>query len=199
MAYFIDAINARIPGRPHCQLVSLLNDPPGRVLDVCAGTGYTARILARRLSDPIVIAVDKSSKMIAIGERRAASDGITRISFVKADASKLPFDDGEFDAVVSAFGIHELQCAVRTAAIMEAARVLRCGGRLLLADIDEPKRARAIFYTYLRVTHGSHAHEITGNGLRSLAESAGFEIVTHDRNLGTYLPFQLISARLPRS
>jgi ubiquinone/menaquinone biosynthesis C-methylase UbiE len=48
---------------------------------------------------------------------------------------RLPFDDGSFDVVVSSLAIHNVWGAERAQALREAARVLKKGGKLAIADI----------------------------------------------------------------
>jgi ubiquinone/menaquinone biosynthesis C-methylase UbiE len=69
---------------------------PARILDVGTGTGAAARSLARRWPAAQIVGVDLSPGMIAEARMRAGSD---RERYELADASELPFDDGEFDLV----------------------------------------------------------------------------------------------------
>jgi SAM-dependent methyltransferase len=77
-----------------------LDDPPRRVLDVGSGTGLAARLLARRFPGAHVVGVDLSGAMVAEARRRLPADLGARVTFSVADASRLPFADGEFDLVV---------------------------------------------------------------------------------------------------
>ncbi len=95
------------------------------VLDVATGTGWTARRLAVRGAR--VTGIDISSAIIDAARRLSAIEGL-RIEFRVADAERLPFEDGAFDAVVSSFGVIFAGNPEITAA--ELARVCRRGGRL---------------------------------------------------------------------
>lgn len=113
--------------------------PGGRVLDVCAGTGDVAFAFARRAEPSEIVCVDLSREMLDIGAgkaRRRNLDGLIR--FVEADALRLPFDDGRFEAVSIAFGLRNLPDYA--AGVSEMRRVLAPGGRLLVLDFAPPSR-----------------------------------------------------------
>jgi ubiquinone/menaquinone biosynthesis C-methylase UbiE len=193
----LDAVNPHIPGAPHQRLVALVGEDPGMVLDLCAGTGYVARLIANASPRANVQALDISPEMLAVGSRRATREGLGgRVSFVRGDAAELPFGDASLDAVVVAFGFHELPPGVRKEAIAEIARTLRPGGRLLTVDLDRPARRSPIFDAYLRVFEAAHARDVLGDGLIRLLRGGGLVIVDSASSQGgRLLPFQVIEAR----
>src|SRR5665648_1238137 len=81
-------------------------------------------------------AKDQSGNSEAATRRNADVEGLTdRIDLVTGDMRALPFDDASFDLVVSNLAVHNIPGADdRRSAVTEALRVLRPGGRLLLAD-----------------------------------------------------------------
>jgi SAM-dependent methyltransferase len=101
--------------------------PPGDVLEIACGTGRVTRRLRERL-DPTVrlVATDLSKAMLDYAREKLGEKGI---EWREADAVKLPFGDGEFGAVVCAFGI--MFVPDKKAAFSEARRVLKDGGILL--------------------------------------------------------------------
>lgn len=105
--------------------------PRGDVLEIACGTGLVTRRLRARL-DPSVrlTATDLSTAMLDFARGKLADR--RGIEWREADALKLPFGDGEFGAVVCAFGV--MFVPDRQAAFREARRVLRPGG-LLLFDV----------------------------------------------------------------
>src|SRR6266478_5836577 len=72
-----------------------------------------------------------------VTRRNAALEGVAeRVELHTADMRQLPFDDGSFDVVVSSLAIHNVPGAgERARALREAARVLKKGGKLAIADI----------------------------------------------------------------
>ena len=102
-----------------------------RVLDLAAGAGEPA-LTAAAAAGPggHVTASDYSSEMLAVAERRAKAKGIRNMSFQQADMKALPFDDDQFDCVISRFGVMYTEDPAATFA--EIARVLKPGGRAAL-------------------------------------------------------------------
>ena len=100
-----------------------------RVLDVAAGNGNASLAAARRGCE--VTATDYVEELLDGARRRAEADGVPLETRV-ADAEKLPYDDGSFDAVLSTFGVMFTPNPQRAAS--ELVRVCRSGGRIGLAN-----------------------------------------------------------------
>ncbi|RKN45358.1 class I SAM-dependent methyltransferase [Micromonospora endolithica] len=100
-----------------------------RVLDVATGTGNAAIAAARCRCE--VTAVDYVTDLMDRGRARAEAEHLT-VTFREADAERLPYDDGEYDAVLSVVGVMFAPDQERAAA--ELLRVLRPGGTLALAN-----------------------------------------------------------------
>jgi SAM-dependent methyltransferase len=101
-----------------------------RVLDVACGTGVLAREVANRVGPAgSVVGLDVNEGMLALARRKSPA-----IEWRRGPAEAMPFDDQQFDAVVSQFGLMFFED--QRAAIEEMARVLRPGGRLAVAVWD---------------------------------------------------------------
>jgi demethylmenaquinone methyltransferase/2-methoxy-6-polyprenyl-1,4-benzoquinol methylase len=98
-----------------------------RVLDLAAGTAVSTVELAA--SGAWCVAADFSVGMLAAGARRD-------VPKVAGDATRLPFDDGVFDAVTISFGLRNV--VDHTAGLREMARVTRPGGRLVVCEFSTP-------------------------------------------------------------
>ena len=70
-------------------------------------------------------------------QRNAVAEGVAdRVELHTGDMTALPFEDNSFDVIVSSLAIHNIsRRAGREKAIDEAVRVLRPGGRLMIADV----------------------------------------------------------------
>ncbi|GLW67873.1 hypothetical protein Kpho02_01720 [Kitasatospora phosalacinea] len=122
-----------------------------RLLDLGCGRGAVLIGAARRLPRGRAVGVDlwatkdQSGNTPAATLANATAAGVRdRIEVHTADITELPFPDGDFDLVTSALVIHNIPTApARLRAVDEALRVLRPGGRLLLADITPMVRRYA--------------------------------------------------------
>jgi SAM-dependent methyltransferase len=118
-----------------------------RVLDVACGAGYVAA--AARDRDADATGIDFSAAQI-----RLAQQTYPGIRFIEGDAEALPFSNGEFDAVVNAFGLPHVPNPDR--ATTEAHRVLKPAGRFAYASWCEPTKCIAFSMIYDAVrAHGS--------------------------------------------
>ncbi len=104
-----------------------------RVLEVGTGKGRFLVTLARRV--PRVVTVDPDAAEQRFARLNAAHARLgRRIRFVAADGADLPFADASFDAVVSMNALHHIRRI--NAVLDEMARVVRPGGKIVLADFD---------------------------------------------------------------
>jgi SAM-dependent methyltransferase len=101
-----------------------------RVLDVGCGTGRSTRDVARIAVDGSALGVDLSSQMLDRARDTAAAEGLANVEFRQADAQIHPFEEGEFDAVISKTG--SMFFGDPVAAFSNFHRALRPGGGLTL-------------------------------------------------------------------
>lgn len=85
---------------PLGEALDRLDREPVRVLDLGAGTGKAARFVAERFPQADVVGVDLSPGMVEQARGLVPPELAGRLRFEVADASALPFADGEFDLVV---------------------------------------------------------------------------------------------------
>jgi len=120
-------------------LVTAVNPPRNRpfaLLDVAGGTGDVAmRVIAAGGADTRATVCDINPDMLAVGRERAEARGLVdALRFAEANAESLPFADRSFDAVTIAFGIRNVPRI--DAALAEAFRVLKIGGRFLCLEFS---------------------------------------------------------------
>lgn len=145
--------------------------PGERLLDLGAGTGRYAVAAAARGVE--VVGVDPAAAMLAVARSRTNNQPVT---LVRADATRLPFPDGSFDAVLAVTSLCFTADPGRVLA--EAARVLRPGGRLVLGELNRwslwalLRRAEGL----VRPTTYRGAHFRGIRELRALLAAAGFSL-----------------------
>ncbi|MFI5783130.1 class I SAM-dependent methyltransferase [Nocardia sp. NPDC051570] len=121
-----------------------------RLLDMGCGRGAVLLAAAERLPNGNAVGVDlwrgvdQSGNRETLTRSNAIAEGVSdRVELCTSDMTDLPFPDGSFDVVVSNLAIHNIGSrAGRGAALDEALRVLRPGGRLMIADIRRAREYR---------------------------------------------------------
>jgi tRNA (cmo5U34)-methyltransferase len=102
------------------------------VLELGVGTGETARRVLARHPAARLVGLDESERMLA-----RAREVVPEAELV-AGRLEDPLPDGPFDLVVSALAVHHLDAAAKRDLFARVARVLRPGGRFVLADVVVP-------------------------------------------------------------
>ena len=113
-----------------------------KILDIAAGTGSSSKPLVDKGAD--VIALDFSEGMLAAGRKRHKD-----IKFQQGDALNLPFGENTFDVTTISFGLRNTSDT--SAALKDALRVTKKGGRIVVCEFSHPtnKVFRFIYLKYL--------------------------------------------------
>src|SRR5580700_9382221 len=160
-------------------------EPVDLVLDVATGTGNTALILAPQVSK--VIGLDVASGMLDQARARAEAENVRNVKFLPGSAEQLPFANDEFSLVVSRHAPHHFHRLDKF--LGEVRRVLRPGGRFVLADQISPSDQVADWVDrWERMRDPSHFRQRTIAEWRELAEAAGFSWI-RDQLVQYELPF----------
>lgn len=139
-------------------------------LDVATGTGNTALALAPRVKH--VTGLDVAARMLEQARQRAEDEGIGNASFFEGSAEDLPFPGSSFDLVTSRHAPHHFRDVQRF--LLEVARVLKPGGRFVLADqVTLEARNQAWVDSYQRTRDLSHFAQRTVIEWQRLAREAG--------------------------
>lgn len=145
-----------------------------RILDVATGTGAQAFAFAKRGYD--VVGVDLSDAMIRIAQKKNR-DG--KVRFDVADATDLPYPNGNFDVACVSFALHDMPLTIREKVLTEMVRVIRPGGTLLIVDYGLPKNrvGRWLIYHLVELYEASYYREFIQSDLQGLLRQTGIEIV----------------------
>jgi demethylmenaquinone methyltransferase/2-methoxy-6-polyprenyl-1,4-benzoquinol methylase len=147
--------------------------PGDRVLDVATGTGLVAAALVRRYGCSVV-GLDQSEAMLSRARKRVRSDPrlAAKVTLVQGEAERLPFGDGEFDALTFTYLLRYVDDPGRT--MDELARVVKPGGRIASLEFGVPagRAPRILWNAY------------TGVGLPALGRVASKDWYEVGRFLG---------------
>ncbi|WP_448436462.1 class I SAM-dependent methyltransferase [Mycolicibacterium setense] len=111
-----------------------------RIVEIGCGTGNLTIRAKKACPGADIVGTDPDPRALQRAQRKAK--GMNGISFTRAYAQELPFDDGGFDLALSSMMLHHLDEATKTAAARELFRVLRPGGRLHVVDVRGDALAR---------------------------------------------------------
>ena len=106
-------------------------------LDIAGGTGDIAAGLARQVGrSGLVVLADINARMLEHGRDRLIDRALPALSYVQADAERLPFAAASFNCVTIGFGLRNV--TDKAAALASMRRVLKPGGQLLVLEFSTP-------------------------------------------------------------
>ena len=124
----------------------------GPILDLCTGTGDLALAYLRASAGTArVVGADFCHEMLVVGEAKARrADANGRLSFLEADAQRLPLPDDHFAIVCVAFGLRNITDTDQ--GLREMVRVCRPGGHVAVLEFSQPRWQpfRAVYGWYFR-------------------------------------------------
>ena len=149
--------------------------PGDHVLDVGCGTGEVALLAKTRAKAGKVYGIDPAPEMIAVARKKAARKKLT-IDFRVGVIEALPFSDASIDVVTSSLMMHHLPEDLKARGLAEIYRVLRPGGRLLIADFMRPTGS-FLNHLYLALIRHHGLGEAV-EGLQEMLKETGFNQIT---------------------
>jgi demethylmenaquinone methyltransferase/2-methoxy-6-polyprenyl-1,4-benzoquinol methylase/phosphoethanolamine N-methyltransferase len=158
-----------------------LIEPGDNVLDVGCGTGEVTLAAKVRAKHGNAYGIDPAPEMIAVARNKAARKKLD-IDFRVGVIESLPFPDSSMDVVTSSLMVHHLPEDLKVRGLAEIYRVLKPGGRLLIADFMRPTGS---FLNHLFIAFTRHQRLQKGiEDLQALLRDAGFrQIVQPDEKV----------------
>jgi len=108
------------------------------VLDLACGTGTLAIAVKMDVPKAKLSAIDADARILRRAQKKADDAGV-KIDLSQGLSTELPYNDRSFDVVVSTLFFHHLTDEAKADTAEEVRRVLRLGGRLLVADWGRPQ------------------------------------------------------------
>jgi ubiquinone/menaquinone biosynthesis C-methylase UbiE len=168
-----------------------------RVLDIGCGTGTLAIAAARSAPAATVTGLDADASILARARRKAASAGV-EIALDEAMSTALPYPDASFDVVLSTLFFHHLPDDAKRETAAEIVRVLRPGGRLVVADVGRPQDPlmRVLVRVTVQLLDGvaTTALNVRGDLARVLADAGLQAVAVRDRLRTPTGSYQVITA-----
>jgi len=156
----------------HRPLVDQAGIRPGhRVLEIGCGTGNLALLAKRLHPDAEVVGLDPDPKALARAGRKSGREALP-VQLDLGFAQELPYPDGSFDRVLSAFMFHHLGPNDKEETLREVRRVLKPGGSLHLLDYGEEKAYSGGFMSY-RLHQHVHLWDSFEDHVPTLMREAG--------------------------
>jgi ArsR family transcriptional regulator len=121
----------------------LLLTPKIDIVDLGAGEGVLSQLIARKANS--VICIDNAPAMVKLGEELAREHDFTNLSYKLGDIEKVPLPDESADLALLSQALHHANKP--EAAIAEAFRILRPGGRIVVLDLNQHnfEKARELY------------------------------------------------------
>ncbi len=171
---------------------------PKVVVDIGCGTGSLSIPIATRLPETRVIGIDGDSEVLGIARRKPGAEAV---EWTEGLARALPIRDSEADVVLTSLVLHHLPLATKRELLADAHRVLRPGGRLIVADWAAPQDLLASAgFVLLQVLDGFATTNDNRRGLvPRLIVQAGFPEPRLLRRVRTALgTFDVLVTDVPR-
>jgi demethylmenaquinone methyltransferase/2-methoxy-6-polyprenyl-1,4-benzoquinol methylase/phosphoethanolamine N-methyltransferase len=175
-------------------VIELAKVKPGdKVLDVGCGTGsLTLTAQSYTGLGGKVYGIDAAPEMIEVAKKKASRSGVD-VVFDVGLIEELAFPDATFDVVINRLAIHHLPDDLKHRGFTEILRVLKPGGRLLIADFAPP--TNPVFNHLASALVGSHMMHTNIWSLPPMLASAGFEEITSGPTRSAFLAF--VSGKKP--
>ena len=130
---------------------------PKKILDVATGTGDMA-IAASALKPTQITGVDIADRMLEVGRKKISEQHLQQlITLQTGDSELMPFETGEYDVVMCAYGVRNFENLEK--GLTEMNRVIRSGGKVVILEFSHPtafpvKQLYKFYFKYILPTLG---------------------------------------------
>ncbi len=153
-------------------------NPEDSVLDMCTGTGVNAMRIANKLPHTKIIGVDLSKGMLRVAREKVKKMDVHNIKLYRMDAANMKFKDSCFDKVSIALVLHEIDEELSDKLILEAMRVLKDDGELIITEWEPSKQWwRRILFAPITLLEPKPYKEFVKKDLDMYFRKFGMEVV----------------------
>ena len=159
-------------------VIKAVNGNPRKILDLGCGTGSTTLMLKAAFADAEVIGLDLSPQMLVMAEYKAQQAGI-EIEWRHELAEATNFQADEFDLVTASLLFHETPASAAQAILIEAFRLLKSGGQVIILDGHQKTLRNADWLT--DIFEEPYIEEYAAGSVDAWLGKAGFsQVLTQD-------------------
>ena len=157
--------------------VALADLQPGEtVLDLGSGGGIDVLLSARLVGETgMAYGLDMTNSMLRLANRNKKNSGLKNVAFLKGYIEKIPLADETVDDITSNCGINLTED--KLAALKEAYRVIKPGGRLAIADIVQVKPVPPELKKNIALWVGCISGALTTEAYAEALAAAGFKLI----------------------
>lgn len=180
IAYFydlIDVIYFRNNNNPRNMVLDAISERD-TILDICTGTGTNAVNIAKSKTSAKIIGVDISKAMLKVAKGKAQKLNLKNINLCQMDATSLNFKTNSFDKVLVSLVLHEVNEALAEQIILEAKRVLKSDGEILITEWEKSDGMwKKVLFLPIHLLEPKSYHAFMQKDLYSYFRKFGLEIV----------------------
>lgn len=163
---------------PRVELAKLVNQRDVDILDICTGTAANAIVVAAHHKNAKIVGIDISQEMLLIASRKIHKNAINNIELCRMDASNTTFQDQTFDVILISLVLHEISEELADHIMLEAKRVLKPDGKILIVEWEEPQRLlQKILFYLIRKTEPKGFEQFLKKDLKQYFDRFQLDIV----------------------
>ncbi len=187
------------------QIINAIQVTAGmKILDLGTGTGYLSFPVAEKYPNAQVTGLDIVEKALEKNRERAASDGLKNLHFISYNGMELPFENEQFDLVITRYALHHFPAIRDTFA--EISRVLKPGGRFFLSDpAPNDNDTDGFVDAYMQMKKDGHIKFYTKQEWQEIGKEAGLSLadgfetsIRFPKKIETALEFDDIMSRFAK-
>tara|TARA_Y100001968_G_scaffold318055_1_gene347786 strand:- start:1092 stop:2156 length:1065 start_codon:yes stop_codon:yes gene_type:complete len=152
-----------------------------KVLDVATGTGRTLQQIRSSLQEVDLYGLDLSSSYLKKASHYLSNRKGELVELIKGNAENMPFSDKTFHGLTCVFLLHELPREARQNVLNECFRIIKPGGKLILADsiqISDSPKFITIMESFHKIFHEPFYYDYIKDDIDSRIKEAGFKEIS---------------------